>query len=189
MIKYLVLSGGGIKAISFLGTLCNLYKTGYISDIQEYSGCSAGAIISYLLNIGYTPEELINILLSNEFDLDSLSDMNFLEAFKTFGIESGKLLVEYLNKLTNNKLNCIDITFQELYLLTNKKLYINTVCLTDNTHIYLSVDTHPNMKILTAINMSFAIPILFIPVTYENKLYVDGGLLKIVPYDIFAQKM
>jgi NTE family protein len=41
------------------------------------------------------------------------------------------------------------------------------------------------MPIVTAIQMTIAIPIYFYPVKYENKLYVDGGCIDNYPIHIF----
>src|SRR3990170_8230654 len=55
----LVLSGGSIKGCCLLGALQYFYDKGQLSNITKYVGTSIGAIICYLLAIGYTPLELI----------------------------------------------------------------------------------------------------------------------------------
>ena len=53
------------------------------------------------------------------------------------------------------------------------------------TH-YFNYEKTPDVKILDALIMSICVPILFKPVTYENKLFVDGGLLSNYPIDYFT---
>ena len=51
----------------------------------------------------------------------------------------------------------------------------------DLTSVELSHETYPDMKLLTAISMSIAIPFLFQPVLYKNVYYCDGGLVNNFP--------
>ena len=55
----LVLSGGSSKGIMTLGALQYLYDNFLLKNIKNYIGTSAGAMICYLLAIGYTPVEII----------------------------------------------------------------------------------------------------------------------------------
>ena len=60
MINTLCLSGGGIKGISYIGTLMYLESENYldINNITTYVGTSSGSILSFFLNIGYSLKEL-----------------------------------------------------------------------------------------------------------------------------------
>ena len=65
MIDTLCLGGGGIKALSYLGALDYLEEKEYIhvDKIKTFSGTSAGSIVSFLFNIGYSVKELIDFSL------------------------------------------------------------------------------------------------------------------------------
>ena len=63
MINNLILSGGGIKGISLIGAIEYLYEKNYMNNINTILGTSIGSIIGYLIIIGYTPEELYNIII------------------------------------------------------------------------------------------------------------------------------
>ena len=55
----IVLSGGSIKGIVTLGALQYAKENYLLENIKTYIGTSSGAIISYLLAIGYNPIEMI----------------------------------------------------------------------------------------------------------------------------------
>ena len=59
-VKHLVLSGGGLKGISFLGVLEYLQRHNKLNvhNLDTYAGSSAGAIISAMLCVGLTTAEL-----------------------------------------------------------------------------------------------------------------------------------
>ena len=50
-IKHLVLSGGGLLGISYIGLIKYFEEKDYIKNIQSITGCSAGAIFGSLLSI------------------------------------------------------------------------------------------------------------------------------------------
>jgi NTE family protein len=54
---------------------------------------------------------------------------------------------------------------------------------------YISYETYPEMPLITAIKMTSAVPILFPFVEYNNKKYVDGGLLENFPISIFHDQL
>ena len=70
---------------------------------------------------------------------------------------------------------------KELYNKTNKYLSITSTCLTTQEAVYISHETFPNIPVWKAILMSCAIPLIFKPIEWENKLYIDGGLVDNFP--------
>ena len=56
--RRIVLSGGGIRALAHLGALDVLEKKGYLKNVKEYVGVSAGAFVGFSICIGYTISEL-----------------------------------------------------------------------------------------------------------------------------------
>ena len=66
-IKHLVLSGGGLLGISYIGLFKYFEEHNTLSEIKTITGCSAGAIFGSLLSIGYTYKELDTIVKSMVF--------------------------------------------------------------------------------------------------------------------------
>ena len=61
----LVLSGGGAKGITHIGIIQALEENNI--PIDYITGTSIGAIIGALYAMGYTPQEMLNLIGSKEF--------------------------------------------------------------------------------------------------------------------------
>ena len=61
----LVLSGGGAKGITHIGIIQALEENGI--PIDYITGTSIGAIIGGLYAMGYTPQEMLELIDSKEF--------------------------------------------------------------------------------------------------------------------------
>ena len=92
-----------------------------------------------------------------------------------------------IGKLVKGKNISIHITFKQLYEKTNKNLIVTGVCLNDISLHYFSNDNCPDMQVLTAIRISMSVPILFKPVHYDNKVWIDGGCLSNFPIELFDE--
>lgn len=179
MIDTLVFSGGGIKSIGFIGCLeCLLNNNLYdIDNIKTIIGTSGGSIIATFLAIGYDIKEINDLAL--ELDLGIIRDIsldNILNFFNNYGFDSGNELERVLEIIIKKKTK-ENLTFKELYEIKGKKLIINAVCINEQQTEYFSYENYPDLKISLAIRMSSSIPMIFKPVKFNNKLYVDGAVL------------
>lgn len=179
----LVVSGGGIKGIAFLGALQVLSERNLLSEIHTFAGTSIGSLIVLLLNIGYTPIELFEI--TKQFDFGKVKSINFSTFMTSYGIDNGDKVEVILKKMVTDKNLQADITFKQLYELTKKKLIMTSVNVNKRQAEYFSVLSHPDMPVITALRMSISIPFLFTPVTYNGCVYVDGGCIDNFPYKQF----
>lgn len=175
MYDTLVLSGGGPAGFLTLGSLEYFYRLKHLSNIKNYIGVSSGAILCYLLVLGYTPIEI----------LVRLSTSDIMKHYKNIDI-IGSLLqnktifsftpVEHmLRELTLEKIGFIP-TLKEMYLYTQKTVVFSTYNVTQDNIEYLSKETYPDMCCLKALELSSAVPLLFESITYNNNLYIDGGI-------------
>ena len=183
MIDTLVFSGGGMKIIFFLGLLKLLEEYELINNINTFIGTSSGSIISLLISINLSSNDLIKIL--NNIDISNFTNnsdiMNILDNYGIFDFDYINNMIEIIikNKLILDNLD--DFTFKKHYELTNKKIKIIGSNITDNTSECFSIDDTPDMKILDAIKISCNVPLLFKKLEYNNKLYSDGGLFNHYP--------
>ncbi len=69
----LVLSGGGAKGVAHVGVIKALEENGI--PIDYVAGTSMGAIVAGLYAIGYTPDEMLGLFLSRDFELWSKGNM------------------------------------------------------------------------------------------------------------------
>jgi len=176
-IDTLCISGGGLKGFSFLSALNVLVEHNYIdlNLINKYVGTSFGAIFGFLLNIGYSTEELVTYL--NNYDKKKLSfDLDLELFFTNNGFCDGTKILDFIEVLLNLKIRIKDINFKDLEILTKKKLLIITTNFSKGKKEVFSSDTTPLVSVIKAIRMSISIPLLMTPVKYNDDYYVDGGL-------------
>ena len=177
----LIISSGGIKGISLVGSLNELNKYFPIHNFKYLTGCSIGAIICFLINIDYSMDELNEIGLKMDFsEFQDLKIMNFIEKN---GLDDGSKITNLLKAFMINKKLDPNITFLELFEKTNKILTTTTVNITKGITEYHNYLTEPNLSILLSLRMSTNIPILFSPITYNNNSYIDGAFLDPYPYN------
>lgn len=183
--QILILSGGGVKGIAHLGALKVLENKKILDKITTFVGTSIGALICSLLVIGYTIDELT--IFFNSLDLNVLipKKLKFKNLIEKYGFDDGKKLNYLINSLFEVK-NFSSPSFEELFSKTNKKLIITSTCINDKKLVSFSYESHPKMKVLTALLMSMAIPIYFIPTVFEEKIYIDGSCINHYPIELFS---
>lgn len=185
-IKHIVLSGGGIKGIALLGALKALDEAELLGDIETYVGSSVGALLGALMCVGYSPEELYNVMSSiNPYEMKSIEPMKLLTHF---GIDSGTKIVAFLKTMIRIKTGNPNITFQQLHEEFGMDLIVAGTCIETGEVEYFRKETTPNVGICNAVRLSISIPFLFSAVRYRGKTYVDGGLLNNFPIDILKDK-
>lgn len=185
MYSNLVLSGGALRAVALLGAIKYLEELNLLKNIKQFVGTSAGSIISFLLIIGYKSNEIVKLFENNvdyitqfNIDIDNLS--NILD---DYGMDDCSRNKEKLEEFLYKKINSKTITFLEL----TKKFGVNFVVtgtnLTKRQTDYFNVDNYPNMNVIDALIISSCIPLIYKPITFNDCLYVDGGI-----YDNFPLK-
>lgn len=184
--KKLVLAGGGLKGLAYVGAINALRKLRALDYIDEVVGCSIGAVFALLIILGYSDDELHDFLL--HFHYDQLKDLDFFKIITEWGVESGSKIETFLIQLIKNKTGLDNPTFSELYNKVGSSLIVNAVALDEFNLHYFGLRESPNMKVVKAIRASISVPGLFTPVKYNNHLFVDGGLLNNFPIDYFKDK-
>lgn len=177
----LVLSGGAFKGLILLGSLHALYEKNIHWKIDNLVGTSCGAMICYLLAIGYTPIEIFTYictrLVLDNIHVDIVSMMNGQ------GATSYNIIQEHLEKLTIEKIGYLP-TLLDVKTRYGKTLAISTYNYTRKKEEILSYRTHPELPCLIAIRMSANLPMIFDHFKYQGSYYVDGGLINNFPIDI-----
>lgn len=188
--KILVISGGGLKGLSGLGSLKCLLDNNITSTFDTLAGSSVGAVICFLYNIGYSPQNMYDVLEQIDFtQLIKYIEPENLLLDPCFGISSPEPIINSLYKFMKHKNINKSITFSQLYGMTKTNLIITGTCLNDITIKYFSHSTTPDMQILKAIRITISIPFIFRPYQYDNKLWVDGGVMNNFPIDLFNNQL
>lgn len=182
-VKNLVLSGGSVKGFSYIGVQKSLEEHNIIGKIERFMGTSIGAVFATLFTMGFTSEELeehldLNIEEINGVDIDNL--------YTGYGIWNGKDIMNIVEEVISKKYRK-DITFGELYFLRNKELIICVTNLNEYKIEYLSYKNYKDMKIVDAIRFAITIPFIFTSLKYENKTFIDAGVIEKMSFNDFKK--
>jgi NTE family protein len=183
-LRHLVLSGGGLLGISYIGLLRYLEQANIINNVQTITGCSAGSIFGSLIAIGYKSNEIEKIVKSinfrNYLNVTADSILNFM---RTKGLDSGNSLINLIKIHIKDKTGDENITFRQVREKYNIDLRIGVTNLSKNQFELFTSDSQPNLPIHKAIQASCAIPIIFEPIVIDNDVFCDGGLLDNLPIE------
>ncbi|MGN1301565.1 MAG: patatin-like phospholipase family protein [Clostridia bacterium] len=183
----LALAGGGIRGIAHAGVLKALEENNI--EIVCLGGTSSGSMITALYAIGYTPDEIYNLFKKYASTIVKLNSNIIRKEIKNFilkhkicsqGINNGEFIEEIFNKKAQEKqisninqikmpivIPAVDMTTGEEYMFTsvksNKKNYISTI------------------DIGKAVRASSSFPVIYEPMKYKDKLFLDGGILNNIP--------
>ena len=173
--KYLVLGPASMGIYSLIGSLKALESK--LIDVKEISGSSAGSILALLLALGMSVDEILEVSLS--LNIPDFVKLRIGSFFNKFGFVDLGPIREKLVEVCG-----CDPTFDELEM----KIYVSAYCLNSSSTEYFSKDTHPNMKVIDAVCMSMAIPLIFACGRYGGKTYIDGGTQEQYPMTPFLGK-
>ena len=185
------MSGGGAKGFAHIGVLKVLEEQGIRPDY--ISGTSMGAIVGALYSLGYSADQLEEIVVNIDWK-DILSDNISIRDIPVFDKNEypGYPLKMFFNNGMVPSLPSGMIQGQKIQALFSKLVW--------KSHLYSSFDEFPipfrcvAIDILTgqtilfedgdlaeALRSSMSIPTVFSPVEKDSMLLVDGGVLKNFP--------
>ncbi len=192
-----VLSGGGAKGMAHIGALKVIDEIGI--PVDYIVGTSMGAIIGGLYAIGYTPEQLENMvrmqnwqfLLSDHIERRNMNLME-REAEETYVISvpfSKTAIKEVTGGLIKG--HNIDNLFSELTIgyhdsISFDSLPIPFACVSEDLALGEEHVFRQGM-LSTAMRASMAIPGVFTPVRLNDKVLIDGGVVNNYPVDVARQ--
>jgi NTE family protein len=154
----LTLSGGGARGIVHIGVIKALEELGVKPDV--ISGTSAGSIVGVLYASGMRPNEIFDVV----------SHLSIFKSVKIAWAWSGLLKMEGLQALLTKHIPAN--TFESL------KIPLTVAA----TEIRLGqIAYFSSGELAPAVISSCSIPGVFDPVHFNDRLYVDGGLLDNLP--------
>ncbi|TQO38968.1 patatin-like phospholipase [Arenibacter algicola] len=181
----LIMKGGGIKGLSYVGALEELQK---YYDFNWFSGTSAGAITAVLLAAGYTNSELKVILEEKNFS--DFKDASLLKALINLknkgGLYEANTFTSWLEHLLSKKLDsATEIKLSHLP-------YRITICASRKNKSALLFDStdeeYRNKNAAFATRCSMSIPIIFTPQKEEGLNIFDGGLQNNFPVEVILKR-
>lgn len=192
LIKHLVLSGGGPLLIQHLGVIQQLEKDNVLQtkELQSIYGTSAGGIVALLLCLQFDNWDVINNYIIGRpwHELYCIDTEKIYNAYTKCGLFDIDVLRKTFQPLFDVKKMSIDITMEELYALCQIELHVFALEVNTFTIEDISYLTHPQLPVIQAIHMTCAIPMLFTPQYYNNKIFLDGGILCNYPKHYCVEK-
>lgn len=191
----LVFKGGGNKGYCYIGALQCLEEHGIIGQLKRFAGTSAGAFAAAMAALGFTSEEMAEVLkedLRKIFCDARFGTLSLIPNIMTcYGWNPGAKLHGWLGQTIAAKCvdNNPDMTFYDLYQQRGKELCVVVTNLSHMDVNYLHPKTTPDMPIRDALRMSMALPGIFAPIRYDvfgqTDTLVDGGLFCNYPIHCF----
>lgn len=174
MIEHLVISSGGPHIIVQLGMLAEAIQTGIIdqANIKTIHGCSSGSILGTFLCLGIPIQDVVDYVVNRTWKKCVHYDIHNFYVNK--GILDNNWIYEMLLPFFKAYDVPLDITMSEMYKRTGIYFDILTTEVVEMKSIVLNHNTFPDLPIITAVKMSSAVPVVFPPVPYLDKLYIDG---------------
>lgn len=196
-----VLSGGGAKGVTHIGVLKALEESGI--PIDYIAGTSMGAIIGGLYASGYSPDQMLQIINTDEFTkwISGKLDPKYTYFFRqgqpdpswiSFKFKYDSILQ---TKLPTNLISPIRMDFGFLELFSEastvsghdfNKLMVPFRC--------VAADIGNNSQFIlkkgdlgTAIRASMTFPFYFKPIRIDGRLLFDGGMYNNFPSDVVME--
>ena len=199
----LVLSGGGAKGITHIGIIKALEENNI--PIDYVAGTSMGAIVGGMYAMGFTVDEMIRTIKSNEFkhwttgEIDANNKYYYRNAdpkpdfveisFNVHNIDSIKLksaiLPTFIVSPRQMNFAFVPLTSQANAVAGGDfdKLFIPFRCVASD--IYKKEAVVFRYGVLgDAIRASLSYPFMFKPVIIDNRLLFDGGIFNNFPVDV-----
>jgi Predicted esterase of the alpha-beta hydrolase superfamily len=196
----LVLSGGGAPGIAHIGVIKALEENHI--PIDYITSTSIGAIVGGLYAMGYSPEEMIRLLKSDEFKRWSTGETATRNQYAYYNPEFSPEIIGFdirtsphWNILLPGSLippREINYAFSALCNQASvacennfDQLMIPFRCVASDVFNKKPV-VFSKSDLATAIRSSMAFPFLFKPIENENRLLFDGGINNNFPADVMT---
>ena len=199
----LVMSGGGAKGLAHIGVIKALEEENI--PIDYATGTSMGAIVAALYSMGYTPDEMIAVMKSGDFQrwYTGTMDRKYMFYFKCpkdvpdmvsihFDIkDSLRILKPTVNLISATPMN---LGFMEIFAGAN------AACRSDFDSLMIpfrcvAADVHKKKQVVfsdgdlgDAVRASMSYPFFFKPIRKDGILLYDGGIYNNFPLDIMKDE-
>ena len=199
----LVLSGGGAKGMTHIGVIHALEDSGI--PIDCITGTSIGAVIGSLYAMGYSPEEMMEILMSPRFRKcytggTDEEDIYFIKkdapSPEFFNVQSAiSDSLNFSNVLPTNLIDpkYMNIEILELFAQATATcngdfddLFVPFRCVASNVYEKQSLVFRQG-DLGDAVRASMSFPFVFKPIEIDGQLAYDGGIFNNFPADVMKQ--
>ncbi len=197
----LVLSGGGAKGIAHIGIIKALEENNI--PIDYIAGTSMGAIIGALYSMGYTTDEMLSLIKSEDFISWSTGsiDTKYLYYFReqekspefiSFKLGKNKSLT---NILPQSLINPLPMNLGFLSIFTQytavcdrdfNKLFVPYRAVASNIYDKKAI-VYRTGDLGDAVRASMTFPLVFKPIEIDSIPMFDGGIYNNYPVDVLQK--
>jgi len=186
--KNIVFEGGGTRGLAYVGVLKSMNNLDKLKYVKCITGTSIGSIFAVLAGCKCTNNEIDEYCVKFVSSLSILNDSivkKTINFYTELGLHSNQFIYDSINSLLEKKLNIKNITFKQYFEKTGIDITIVGTCMTNRTTVYFNYKTYPNMEVSKAVQISTSIPLFFTIVKWDNKSWVDGGVVKNFAIDYY----
>ncbi len=199
----LVLSGGGAKGIAHIGIIKALEENNI--PVDYVTGTSMGAIVGSLYAMGYSPDEIIAVLKSDDFKRWSTGEFDPKHVYFYRNADPKPVIAE----LSFNTKKLDSISFRPTFLPTNiisprqmnyafvelfsranalakgdfDQLFVPFRCIASDIYRKEAV-VFRRGNLGDAVRASMTFPFMYKPIMINNQLLFDGGIFNNFPVDV-----
>jgi NTE family protein len=197
----LVLSGGGAKGVAHIGMIQALEDNGI--PIDYITGTSIGAVVGGLYAMGYSPQEMLALIKSDEFDRwkSGKIEDKYLNHFRladptpeviSTSISLKDSVLDPRKLLPNSLLNPIQMNLAFMQLTAQSTAFCNrdfNALFVPFRSIASSISERKSYvfrkgDLGDAIRASMTFPLVFKAIRVEDQLLYDGGIYNNYPVDV-----
>lgn len=201
----LVLSGGGAKGMTHIGIIRALEEQGI--PIDYITGTSMGAVIGSLYAIGYSPDDMVDIISSEEFERwytaqvepqyvyyfrKNLPQPEFMNIRMSLKKDSMSIKTQILPSSVVNPIQ-MNIAFMDIFgkgTAQSKgnfnRLFVPFRCVASDVHKKEQI-IFSKGDLGDAVRASMSFPFVFKPITINGALAYDGGIYNNFPVDVMEK--
>lgn len=189
-ITHLVLSGGGMHGVVFVGALRYLYLNNLHKNVTHIAGCSIGSFVGLMFAFKLQIEEMETLIykIVSDYDLCNVPIKNYIKLVTEYGICDMENLIIHLKNFIKYKYPNLNdnVTFKDISKKFGINLYMSSTNINSCENKIFSIENTPDICVFDACCASMCIPLLFKPI-YIDDYYYDGALTNNFPIKIFEK--
>jgi predicted acylesterase/phospholipase RssA len=168
----LVLGGGGLKCLGYIGSYDVLEDNGTMERVDEVYGVSGGSIVGLGVALRVPPRDLLDVFRKNyPFKKDELRITHLISRFGLDMGLGGRRLIEGILEYAGIAKDAHMTALASLPIRFN-------VCVSNiSTYEKQLITPDDDVSIVDAVMASSTIPILFVPVCMRGEYFIDGSAL------------
>jgi predicted acylesterase/phospholipase RssA len=177
VIKHIVVSACVVNGIDLLGSLFEAENKELINvdNIKTVTGCSGGALILLVWLLRFDKATVCNFIINKSWNKTFKNKKYIMDIIQKKGVLDKSYILDIFTTFFKSESLDVNMTMLDLYTKTNITFNICATKLNDLKPVSISYKTYPDLPVLDAIYMSCSLPLLMVPLYYEDSYIIDGA--------------